>query len=378
MKKAKSSQSKKNKMPLKKQPIKTYIFFAIALVAIIIGFTLITQNYKPFIILLPQEEKAFDSWSLLVRTIEKELGLKRIRLSGYKNFKDLENQIARAGTQKILWAEVPHSSDYPLEQLIEKKLLQTVDMSSNKIFFPASILAASQTATNSEKEYYTLPLCLNPIVKIRKINPSSDIFPFDLVVSAKNPKDALDVYTFFKAELAKTNENPEAKTVFDSIQEATNTKHIQRNAHTFTKQDSIQYFFAEESKDLLISTEELLSFTTEQAHAVQVQNLGSHITSELHSLIFPKTKNAKTKRLIEKSQDLLANKELQFILANTRNWIPAHIATVARNAQTDFIRQGIRQSSLCFIPSLEIPAEAEAKNEFLAQLGEAFRSKMNE
>ncbi|HUH43892.1 MAG TPA: hypothetical protein VLZ44_01860, partial [Treponemataceae bacterium] len=177
MKKAKSSQLKRNKIPLKKQPFKTYIFFAIALVAIIIGFTLITQNYKPFIILLPQEEKTFDSWSLLVRTIEKELGLKRIRLSGYKNFKDLENQIARAGTQKILWAEVPHSSDYPLEQLIEKKLLQTVDMSSNKIFFPASILAASQTATNSEKEYYTLPLCLNPIVKIRKINPSSDIFP---------------------------------------------------------------------------------------------------------------------------------------------------------------------------------------------------------
>ncbi|MDI9387407.1 MAG: hypothetical protein QM387_07440, partial [Spirochaetota bacterium] len=115
-----------------------------------------------------------------------------------------------------------------------------------------------------------------------------------------------------------------------------------------------------------------------QAHAVQVQNLGSHITSELHSLIFPKTKNAKTKRLIEKSQDLLANKELQFILANTRNWIPAHIATVARNAQTDFIRQGIRQSSLCFIPSLEIPAEAEAKKEFLPELEKAFRSKMNE
>ena len=87
MKKTKSSQLKKNKTALKKQPIKTYIFFAIALVAIIIGFTLITQNYKPFIILLPQEEKTFDSWSLLVRTIEKELGLKRIRLSGYKNFK---------------------------------------------------------------------------------------------------------------------------------------------------------------------------------------------------------------------------------------------------------------------------------------------------
>lgn len=368
MKKAKSSQSKKNKTALKKQPIKTYIFFAIALVAIIIGFTLITQNYKPFIILLPQEEKTFDSWSLLVRTIEKELGLKRIRLSGYKNFKDLENQIARASTQKILWAEVPLSSDYPLEQLIEKKLLQTVDMSSNKIFFPASILAASQIANDNEKEHYTLPLCLNPIVKIRKINPLSDIFPFDLVVSAKNPKDALNVYTFFKAELANTNEFPESEAVFDYIQEAANAKYIQRNAHTFTKQDSIQYFFAEESKDLLISTEELLSFSTEQAHAVQVQNLGSHITSELHSLIFPKTKNANTKRLMAKSQDLLANKELQFILANTRNWIPAHIATVARNAQTDFIRQGIRQSSLCFIPSLQIPSETEQKKEFLAQL----------
>lgn len=152
-----------------------------------------------------------------------------------------------------------------------------------------------------------------------------------------------------------------------------NNKQIQQNAHTYTAKDAQNLFIDGNASKLLIPISDLNKISAEQLMQSSVHSMGKVLTADITYALFPNRATEKARTAVKLAQGYLLIPEILFTTANSRNWLPAYIGTVAKNVYTDFTRKQARQAKICLVPQLQY-ADTEEYKELISKIKEAFTS----
>ena len=327
-------------------------------------------------IALPNEGGYVEAWTPYLSQIARTVDVPELTIKTYTTYTELEELFNNADKLNLLWAEVPLSAQFPVNRLYDEGLISAIDDSKNISHnYPNAINSAIQThITNPKGTLYGLPISLNPLVQVYNPQTIEQDFDIELAVLGVSDQNFIASYTFLGTLIANNSTFPPKDILLESISKMSNDKSIQQNANTYTLHDAQLFFFNGNSRKLLLHCNELNDLSVEQRRSISIHSMGKHIASDITFAIFPHASTEKKQTAIQLSQNYLLIPEILFATANSRNWIPAHIGTVAKNVNTDFIRKQIRQANICTVPKAQGYYEKEQQDQFIADIKAALGS----
>jgi len=327
-------------------------------------------------IALPNEGGYVEAWTPYLSQIARTVGVPELNIKTYTTYTELELIIREADKLNLLWAEVPLSAQFPVNRLYEEELLCGIlleDVISQ--YYPQSIVnVINKTVTGDPKNTTTIPISYNPWIRLYKTSTENMEFVFDTAAPGSTETLLLASFTYFRSILSTDNNILSIEDTLNKINEMSNDATIQKNVYSYTIKDAQTLFVDNKVSKLVLSIADLPKLPNEELMRSSVHSMGKVLSTDITYAVFPNRASEKAQTAIKLAQGYLLIPEIVFTTANSRNWLPAYIGTVAKNVYTDFTRKQARQTKVCLVPDLQYANDEEYKK-LLSSIKEAFSSK---
>jgi len=327
-------------------------------------------------IALPNEGGYVEAWTPYLSQIARTVDVPELTIKTYTTYTELEELFKNADKLNLLWAEVPLSAQFPVNRLYEEELLCGIlleDVISQ--YYPQSIVnVINKTVTGDPKNTTTIPISYNPWIRLYKTSTENMEFVFDTAAPGSTETLLLASFTYFRSILSTDNNILSIEDTLNKINEMSNDATIQKNVYSYTIKDAQTLFVDNKVSKLVLSIADLPKLPNEELMRSSVHSMGKVLSTDITYAVFPNRASEKAQTAIKLAQGYLLIPEIVFTTANSRNWLPAYIGTVAKNVYTDFTRKQARQTKVCLVPDLQYANDEEYKK-LLSSIKEAFSSK---
>ena len=327
-------------------------------------------------IAVPKEGGFVEAWTPQLEKLAERIGFEKISIETYSSYQNLNKLFSQADKRNLLWAEVPLSNKFPVHKLYEDKILSEI-LLENIIsqYYPQSLVKIiNKSVTGSEDDTIAIPISYNPMIRLYKSDSSNDKFVIDTATPGSTDELLLSSFTFFRSILSSESHILSVEETLEKLKGMSNDSTIQRNAYSYTPKDAQNLLIDNLASKVVISVSDLAMIPNEITLQANIHSMGKILAADVSFALFPKPSNGKSRNNIRKAQEALLDPDMLYYLANSRNWLPAYIGTVAKNVYTDFTRKQARQTKVCLVPDLQYANDEEYKK-LLSSIKEAFSSK---
>lgn len=314
-------------------------------------------------IALPNEGGYVEAWTPYLSQIARTVDVPELNIKTYTTYAELEEIFKQADKYNLLWAEVPLSSQFPVKKLYDDELFCGILLEENiSQYYPQSIVhIINTTLTGSTDNIIAIPISYNPLIRLYKINSDKTDYTYDTAVPGSTENLLLSSFTFLRSILSSENNILSVSDTLVKINEMSTNALIQKNIDAYSVKDTQNLFIDNKAFKLLLSISDLAKFPPDELMKTSVHSMGRILTADITYAVFPNRSAERAKTAVKLAQGYLIIPEILFTTANSRNWLPAFMGTVAKNVYTDFTRKQARQTKTCLVPGLQYSNEEEYK-----------------